>query len=71
MKEGSIVMITEGDHEGKAATVVSTNDVESVVKIFKTEENITIEDTKLKRRKACVCGLAQSYPFCDGSHANG
>jgi hypothetical protein len=50
MKQGSIVMITEGDHEGKAATVVSSNDIESVVKIFRSEETITIEDTKLKHK---------------------
>jgi CDGSH-type Zn-finger protein len=71
MKQGSIVMITTGEYEGKAATVVTSDDTVSTVKIFKTDILVDILDSDLKRRKACVCGQSQIYPFCDGSHANG
>ena len=71
MKQGSIVMITAGEYEGKAATVISSDDIVSTVKIFRTETLVDVLDTDLKRRKACVCGQSQIYPFCDGSHSNG
>lgn len=71
MKQGSIVMVTTGEYEGKAATVISSDDIVSTVKIFRTETLIDVLDTDLKRRKACVCGQSQIYPFCDGSHSNG
>ena len=72
MKIGSLVMIiNHPELEGKAAEVVSIDGSSISVKIFKSGETVTLPEENLKRRKVCVCGDSQSFPFCDGSHSKG
>lgn len=65
----NMVLITSGEFEGRAAYVLSFNDTESVIKLFDTDEEFTINNDLIKRKKQCSCSKSKKYPLCDGSHS--
>jgi len=70
MKPGMIVMITdEGQHNKKAAEIISLENDNFTVKVCDTGEIIVLKSSNLKRKKLCVCNASKNKPFCDGSHA--
>jgi hypothetical protein len=71
MKQGNLVVILEGENKDKAAEILSINESEATLRLYKDATEVVEKIENLKRKKLCVCGQSKSYPFCDGSHSNG
>lgn len=71
MNKGNLVVILDGEHKDKAAEILSLNEEEAILRLYKGAIEVVEKLDNLKRKKLCVCGQSKSHPFCDGSHANG
>jgi CDGSH-type Zn-finger protein len=71
MNKGNLVIILDGENKDRAAEILSINEEEATLRLYKDATEVVEKLENLKRKKLCVCGQSKSHPFCDGSHANG